>query len=759
MLLALDLSGNSHLNRISLRVSVKGLTTAIDGEVVTSPYGLFHDSVTVLEVKVVEGKETTTPLVEGEDYVLGPYDKEFYSETNQLGYNSIVLMNSQLSPKLILWANYVGGKYQTISPVILPEIINKALITKRLVTWGDFINLPTEDKAKEHEHSLGAFNRGYGNLAQSIWRYLKNKQDVGPLFIQNVASDALSTKQPIYDADLSTDIKTIPGALTELIELLSTRSDTTGEEIVINTILEDGGIPVVEGEGNQYFLVGGLNGEDLTINGQWENGDVSRVVPFGSLVVYNGATYDIIPSGFADRMAWGNRTFFGLYRTVTEALNVLAEASSFKIEVVDRIIDQFTNTVGYVWEEGQYLVMNTSVEPVSQIMVTGPWFAMGMDTAFPLSPGTIIEYSSAAGLTFSSTLPDIRLRRLANPVIELDRYYYLPNLVASFEPATEGDLNSGDIVTVVSGTAITDPELIPMTGGSVVQEDYPGLHAVIGGNYGSDDNTFGVPHGPASLATKNSIIPSSPINVRPQFKSTGGYYGHVDVQNNTLTFSPFSLTTRALETSIVEDLTPFDDTETFIGVGRSGTRLYLTGTVNSERYVWYLDNTDGVSSGFIQITSLQPSDLVVYNPYVDKVYILTASELFRVDDFTKVLIGLPAYNDTLLDYDFDPWGEYLYLLSNTTVYKLSLINGTVTSVTGEYTAIEFHWTQGHLWAINESGASHILHSDSLSVIMNNESINVSFEPSIYQLVSLVDDDTSYLSEVSQVPFYEYYIKG
>lgn len=759
-MLPLDLTGTHPDNRLGLPVSIKGLTTTLVGEVITSPYGLFYDNVTLID------NSSGLPLTQGEDYVVGPYNKAFYTETNLFGYDSVVLLNSTLSGQLKFYANYVGGDYQTISSVILPDIIDKAIVTRRNVTWDDFINLPTEDNPIEHAHDLAAFDSGYQNVAQALWRLLNNKRTVGTEFIESVATDALSKFQRVFDDTLTTNAKTIHGALHELWDNITVLTDEGGDDINVTSILSDGTIDPDVNEDSQYFILGGVNGEDLTITATWDDGDTEKTVPFGSMVVYNNETFKIINQGFTDKLQWFHNGLYGNSTIVafTEAMSAINDAANLLLGVSGRVITDDVLS-GFAWDEdhnGLYYLANDT-NPVKETFdVTARWNGDVVETTVSVPVGAVLKYSAANGVSIFTNAIPLHLLGRPNGTALLDDWYYLPDLVSTFESKTVGDYQVGDVIPMVKGTAITDPTLYPLQGQFLTTTEASELHTLLNGDYGQrniNGAEFALPHSPLGGVCKRTYITDSAVTERPQYLSTNGYSGYTDITGDTLTFRRMELSSRNLEPLITEDISVFGGSVELIGVGVSGTVLYLTGTVSGTRSIWSLTNTNGVSSGFVEVVEIQANDKVIFDVYRDTFYIITSGELLKVEGNQKVFIDNLVFSDSIVGYTFDTWGKVVYLLTADKVYRLDLTSTELTSITGSFTHLTYHWLTNNVIAVNDGVSGVLLNPTDLTQLNLTDSIPVIFDTHEYRLLNLSDNDTTYLTPISEEPFYEYYIKG
>lgn len=751
MIIPLDLTGTKPDNRLGVPVTIKGTTTAIMGEVITSPYGLFFNNVTLID------RGTKLPLKEHEDYVLGAYDKEFYAETSILGYRSIVLLNSTLSPNLQLVANYAGGKWVDYGQVQIPELIELALLTKRQVVWANLEGAPEEGNPLDHDHAGSDYTTGFDPIVASLWSLYKNRQAVSPEMVLSIASSVFSTMQPVNDQTLLTTDKTVLGAISEVKAVAQTTLNhltaTTPPNILMVT--DENNLPILPTGQTTYLLVGKPdNGGNFTLNMVFDNGDTSRSLAFGSVVEYNGTVCRDITGSAAvlTRIVRNASQVLGLDQTIVDGLNALLGWVDYSPEVNGSNVLLSDTTIPAATSNTYYLV-------VRDIKVTA-YYAGGALSTRDQPAGTLLLASPLAVRSVS----DFITRGNYGKLYQTENGLTTPSKVVTtaletIDEEAIGPFRSKDVVEVLAGVPVSDPTLHALDGTVLSKAEYPELYAVFGNEYLLDEDNFALPPQGLGDIRKVTVEASTPLTLGKVFGDSDGglYHTVVDEDLGTITVSHIDTTNRQLTDTVTFSHNCDSDVKV-VGPSTAGV-IYFTGVVSGVKGFFGSDVFSG-SPAPTKVRDLPAGESVVHKQYTGVFYIISALGVSSIDptDNSTVLVSNIGFTDEVLSCAAATAARLLYVSTPTGIRMVSLVNDSYAVQTYPPGDVCYDWLLDNLYYTIHDGPTLILDKLTLDHIGTIDQFYGFFDGNDLVLRDVGSDTTKFMQPVTLTNYYTRYIK-
>lgn len=749
--LELDLTGRLVTNRLGYPLIIRGMTTPTMGEVLTTPYGLFHGNVTVIK------SDTKEPLTFEEDYTLGLPDSPTFNETGISAYRNIVILNQSLLGKVDLYANYLGGKYTTPSNQDIPELISLALLTKRAITWETLPNRPLTKPPVDHPVLGGDITTGAQSITGAMWRAWVNRREVGPELIYAVANGVLKSMQVKDDPALQTVSKTIPESINELylrathifggggtrLPYLGTVSASTGVDL---SVAMDG-----------YYLVGDENeGLPILITGMFSDGTSAKTLESGSVLgVLGGKLEDITliagPYGLADVV--GGELYGEMVdvQTGINRLHLLAQPntglSSSKLKVD-------TDLTG--------LSKASSFICVSDISVRGRWANTTWVSSRLVKAGSVLKFAPATGLTVTADKPN-REDLGDLPITSARLTTKDKTVVGSLEEVLgrKGllDYASGDLITVVKGTPM--PSKAVKAGSSPVSRtEFPNLFGLWSTTYGVGDgiNTFGVPKTPSLGGSLLTVLPSS-VEITPdRYFFTGPYVWVFSVSPTEITQTQYLLSDRSTSSPVAITEHLYGNTVKLLGV--IGDNLYLLGDAGSGTKLIGFNLVTYLYTELADATGVVAGETDWVN---DLVYLIGTSSISTYNITTLVTepvitgIAVDGLNDTALSITHN----VLYLATDGGLVKVDVSHGTLLTIDGSQ-AINVCVAEDRDLVVSQTSANgrclRFGVIDDLEVESSTSVGLVTYHQHQRCFRSLIPDSFEFLSVVDETPIYEYYFK-
>jgi hypothetical protein len=669
ILLTLDLTGRSAEHRLGLPVEIQGITTPTYGESISSPYGLFHNNVTVIDVV------TKNPLTLDTDYVLGLFDNKAFNETGVMLYTNIVLVNHALAGGITLYANYAGGKYATPTNQDIPDLIELVLLTKRAISWDALLNAPLTKPPVDHPVVAAELTTGLQLVTARLWQAFNNKRAIGPELIQIVASGTLKKMQAKEDFSLHTTDKTIEGAISEL----HTRSSLVfgGGGVILSYLgtITTNAFTDLDISTPGYWLIGDpIGGTTLNVLGMWDDGSSTKSIVSGSvLAVISGTIRDITKHagayGLANIKAGSiyNKTYtfkdgVGLLYTLTQP-NLGSGAVTLNADT-----------------DASTLSKATIMTALTTLALKGRWKDTTWVSTRLVPSGAVIKFNPASGLELTAEYPsrlDLGDLPLTSSKLNTEAKSVLGAIAEIKANGPTLDYATGDLITVVKGT--------PMIGGvvkagsaPVSRITYPRLFSMWGTGFGMGDGTttFGVPAEPALAGALYTAIDGAVIPVTSHSFFSQDFVWLVDVDATNLVTVKYNVSDRSVASTLTT--TPHTHGATISPIGVIGNLLYFVGNSGG----WALWSMTLDANVIAKVVDLTGSYKGIPDGPGDALYLANSTSVIKVNLITSTLsdVVTAVDFDTVNDVDYSYLNKSIYLATSGGLVRVSLDGAVVITI-------------------------------------------------------------------------------
>ncbi len=141
----LDLHGTAVTNRVVNELHEIGNRTQ---RVFASDYGPFFGNTVVVRDAV-----TNRVLIPVSEYLLLHAYEEAQDRVGQAVYAAVLILNPEVSTRVHLDCNYVGGEF-SYSKFALVQAIDALVNTDQPVYWGELVGVPSQFAPAPHLHSI-----------------------------------------------------------------------------------------------------------------------------------------------------------------------------------------------------------------------------------------------------------------------------------------------------------------------------------------------------------------------------------------------------------------------------------------------------------------------------------------------------------------------------------------------------------------------------------------------------------------------------